>query len=140
MPAPAGRLVPLLEPCALACVDFLPGLRPLLPSLWPDAWSVRLFAHEQYLQVRKELVDYIFDQIKEDNNTMTLSPSMALGVAYGLQQIPNPWMVADGLRRQSQDLTMPSRQGQADLRDEESLGEVGCKEDALHEVQLRHRD
>ena len=40
----------------------------------------------------------------------------------------------------SQDLTMPSRQGQADLRDEESLGEVGCKEDALHEVQLRHRD
>ena len=51
-------------------------LRPLLPSLWPDAWSVRLFAHEQYLQVRKELVDYIAqtaDRLKLENDTVRLA-------------------------------------------------------------------
>jgi NADH dehydrogenase (ubiquinone) 1 alpha subcomplex subunit 9 len=55
----------------------------------------------------KELVDYVFDMIKEDNNAVAFSPAVAKSIAFGLQQIPNPWMTADAMRRTSVDLTMP---------------------------------
>ena len=56
----------------------------------------------------KELVDYVFDVIKEDNNALALSPSAAMAVGFGFQQLPNPWMTADAMRRTSVDLCMPA--------------------------------
>ena len=47
----------------------------------------------------KELVDYVFTVIKEDNNTLELAPPVAQAMAFGFQQLPNPWMNVDGLKR-----------------------------------------
>ena len=55
----------------------------------------------------KELVEYVFEQIKEDNNAVTLPPPVALGLAFAFQQLPNPWMHSDAMRRASVDLLMP---------------------------------
>lgn len=55
----------------------------------------------------KELIDYVFHVIKEDSNAMSLPPSVAMAVAYAFQNIPNPWMSVDVMRRQSVDLVMP---------------------------------
>jgi len=64
----------------------------------------------------KYLVDYVFDMIKEDNNAVAFSPAVAKSIAFGLGQIPNPWMTADAMRRTSVDLVMPEgAPGFADL-------------------------
>ena len=47
----------------------------------------------------KELVDYVFDIIKEDNNTLVVPPPAAMAFAMGMQLIPNPWTSVDGIRR-----------------------------------------
>lgn len=54
----------------------------------------------------KQIVDYVFDTIKEDDNSLVLSPPVARAVAFGLNQIPNPWMTVDSMKRASVDLTM----------------------------------
>ena len=56
----------------------------------------------------REIVDYVFDVIKEDPNDVTFSPPIATAIAFGFQQLPNPWMTADAMRRTSVDLTMPA--------------------------------
>jgi len=55
----------------------------------------------------KEIVDYVFDTIKEESNAVNLPAPIGYAVAYGLQQIPGPWMTLDQMRRQSVDLVKP---------------------------------
>jgi hypothetical protein len=55
----------------------------------------------------KELVQYTLDVIKEDDNTITLPPPVALGVGAAFSFLPNPWLSADGMRRQSVDIVQP---------------------------------
>jgi len=84
----------------------------------------------------KELVDYVFDIIKEDNNTVTLPPALALGAAYGFQQLPNPWMTADAIRRTSVDITMPeSAPGFAEL----GMSDLATLEDIAPRYLIRFR-
>jgi len=55
----------------------------------------------------KEIVDYVFDTIKEESNAVKVPRSVGYGFAYAMGQMPGPWMTVDGLRRQSVDLCMP---------------------------------
>jgi NADH dehydrogenase (ubiquinone) 1 alpha subcomplex subunit 9 len=55
----------------------------------------------------QELIDYVFKVIKEESNAIQLSKPVGYAFAYGMQQIPNPWMTVDGFRRQSVDLVLP---------------------------------
>ena len=54
----------------------------------------------------EEIMDYVFDLIKEEPNLVITPPGVARGVAAGLQLIPNPWMTLDGVRRISSDVTL----------------------------------
>jgi len=51
-----------------------------------------------------QLVEYVFDTIKEENNAVALPQTIGSAVAYGFQQLPNPWLTLDQYRRQSVDL------------------------------------
>jgi len=55
----------------------------------------------------KEIVDYVYATIKEESNAINLPKPIGYGLAYGMQQIPNPWFSLDVLKRQSVDLVMP---------------------------------
>lgn len=55
----------------------------------------------------KEIVDFVFDAIKEDSNAINLPKPIGYGVAFAMQQIPAPWMTVDEMRRKSVDLVKP---------------------------------
>ena len=56
----------------------------------------------------KEIVDYVYNVIKEESNAVNLPQPVGYGFAYAMQQIPGPWMTLDGFRRQSVDLVQPA--------------------------------
>ena len=59
----------------------------------------------------KEIVDYVYNVIKEESNAVNLPQPVGYGFAYAMQQIPGPWMTLDGFRRQSVDLVQPANDG-----------------------------
>lgn len=77
----------------------------------------------------KDIVDYVFDVIKEESNAVHLPPSVGYAVALGMQQLPNPWITVDGFRRQSVDLVTDETAlgfadiGMTDLTAMEDVGE-----------------
>jgi len=85
----------------------------------------------------KELIDYVFLIIKEDNNSVYLSPAMARTVGMAAQQIPNPWMTADEFRRTSVDLCMP--EGAAGFAELGMSDDLTCVEDVAERYLIRFR-
>lgn len=56
----------------------------------------------------REIVDYVLDVIKEDDNVMMLPPPVALGVGAAFSLLPNPWLSSEMMKRQSVDLVLPA--------------------------------
>jgi len=52
----------------------------------------------------KEIVDYVFETIKEESNALNLPRSVGYPFAFAFQQLPGAWLNLDGFKRQSVDL------------------------------------
>jgi NADH dehydrogenase (ubiquinone) 1 alpha subcomplex subunit 9 len=64
----------------------------------------------------KELAEYVFKVIADDNNAVVLPRSIGMALATGVSILPNPWLTPDQLRMQTVDTTMPADTlGLADL-------------------------
>jgi len=85
----------------------------------------------------KQLVDYVFETIKEDSNAINMPRSAGYGFALAMQQVPNPWFTLDGLRRQSVDLC--ATPGAMDF-DELGISHLTAVEDVAERYLLRFRE
>jgi len=74
--------------------------------------------------------------IGDDSNAVVLPRSLGMGIAYGTQLIPDPWLTVDMLKMQSIATTMPEgAPGLAEL----GVEEPGLIEDIAERYLLRFK-
>lgn len=52
----------------------------------------------------KEITDFVYEQIGDSNHAVSVPNAVGMMLAFGVEQLPNPWLTCDELRLQSTDV------------------------------------
>merc|ERR1719253_919743 len=52
----------------------------------------------------KDITDFVYETIGDSNHAVSVPSSVGMALAFGVEQLPNPWLTCDELRLQSTDV------------------------------------